>query len=253
MLKNGDRWRVTDIRRDGSVVVKRLDGHRRGRTVLPTAYVSETLGLGYAVTVHRAQGVTVDTFHVVVTPSTTRENLYVSMTRGRESNIAYAAVDQPDDSHSTPEPDDVNGRTVLYGVLQHSGANVSFTQTIEAEYELHTGIDRLAAELETIAADAQRDRFVELLRRPGLTPEQHATVVGSTAFGRLAAALRRAEAHHHDLERLVQRIVRRHGLDDADDIGAVLRYRVDKLASSSPNGCRLQPRLVAGLIPEPRA
>lgn len=249
-VKNGDRWLVTDIRRDGSVVVKRLGGDGR-RTVLPPEYVGEHLDLGYAVTAHRAQGVTVDTAHVVVTPSTTRENLYVSMTRGREANIAYVALDRPDDSHTTPESDDVTARTVLYGVLQHSGADLSATQTIEAEYELHGGIDRLAAELETIAADAQHDRFVDLLSRSGLTAEQHAAVVESTAFGPLTAALRRAEAYHHDLEALLPRVVDRHGLDDADDIAAVLRYRVDRFAGTPPRGCRLRPRLIAGLIPEP--
>lgn len=249
-VKNGDRWGVTDIRRDGTVVVKRL-GPRGGRTVLPAAYVAEHLDLGYAVTAHRAQGITVDTAHVVVTPSTTRENLYVSMTRGRASNIAYVALDQPDDSHSMPEADDVTARTVLYGVLQHSGADLSATQTIDAEYELHGGIDRLAAELETIAAAAQHDRFVDLLRRSGLTAEQHAAAVESTAFGPLAAALRRAEAYHHDLKELVPHIVERHGLDDADDIAAVLRYRVDQTARSAPGGCHLRPRLIAGLIPEP--
>ena len=249
-VKNGDRWLVTDIRRDGSVLVKRLDG-RGGRAVLPPEYVAEHVDLGYAVTAHRAQGVTVDTAHVVVTASTTRENLYVSMTRGRESNIAYVALDQPDDSHSTPEADDVTARTVLYGVLQHSGADLSATQTIEAEYELHGGIDRLAAELETIAADAQHDRFADLLSRSGLTAEQHAAVVESTAFGPLAAALRRAEAYHHDLERLLPRVVGQHRLDDADDIAAVLRYRVDKVAATPPRGCGLRPRLIAGLIPEP--
>ena len=202
-VKNGDRWKVTDIRRDGTVVVKRLGPGRGGRTVLPAEYVAEHVDLGYAVTAHRAQGITVDTAHVVVTSSTTRENLYVSMTRGRDSNIAYVALDQPDDSHSTPEADDVTARTVLYGVLQHSGADLSATQTIEAEYELHGGIDRLAAELETIAAEAQHDRFADLLGRSGLTSEQHAAVVESAAFGPLTAALRRAEAYHHDLERLV--------------------------------------------------
>ena len=90
-----------------------------------------------------------DTSHVVVTPATTSENLYVSMSRGRESNVAYVALDQPDDSHSTPEPDDVSARTVLFGVLQHSGASLSAHQTMAAEHDLHAGIDRLAAELET--------------------------------------------------------------------------------------------------------
>ena len=250
-VKNGDRWKVTDIRRDGAVVVKRMGPGRGGRTVLPAEYVAEHVDLGYAVTAHRAQGITVDTAHVVVTSSTTRENLYVSMTRGRDSNIAYVALDQPDDSHSTPEADDVTARTVLYGVLQHSGADLSATQTIEAEYEIHGGIDRLAAELETIAADAQHDRFVDLLRRSGLTSEQHAALVASTAFGPLTAALRRAEAYHHDLDRLVPRVIAQHGLVDAEDIAAVLRYRIEKVASTSPRGCSLRPRLVAGLIPEP--
>ena len=250
-VKNGDRWKVTDIRRDGAVEAKRMGPGRGGRTVLPAEYVAEHVDLGYAVTAHRSQGITVDTAHVVVTSSTTRENLYVSMTRGRDSNIAYVALDQPDDSHSTPEADDATARAVLYGVLQHSGADLSATQTIEAEYELHGGIDRLAAELETIAAEAQHDRFTDLLRRSGLTPEQHNKVVESAAFGPLTAALRRAEAYHHDLERLVPRVVGRHGLDDADDIAAVLRYRVDKLAATPPRGCHLRPRMIAGLIPEP--
>lgn len=84
---------VTHIRRDGSFLVKRL-GATGGRTVLPSEYVTENVDLGYAVTVHRAQGVTVDTAHIVATASTTRENLYDSMTRGRESNIVHVALDQ---------------------------------------------------------------------------------------------------------------------------------------------------------------
>ncbi|QCX29204.1 conjugal transfer protein [Nocardioides jishulii] len=249
-VKNGDRWRVTDIRRDGSAVVRRLDARGAG-TVLPAEYVGQHLDLGYAVTAHRAQGITVDTSHVVVTPRTTRENLYVSMTRGRESNIAYVALDQPDDSHTTPEPDEVSARTVLFGVLQHTGASLSAHQTIAVEYETHGGIDRIAAELETIAAEAQHDRFVDLLSRSGLTTDQHTAVVESSAFGPLTAALRGAEAHHHDLEHLVPRVVGQHDLGDASDIAAVLRYRVEKAASVAPRGCRLRPRLIAGLIAEP--
>ncbi|TYL51850.1 relaxase domain-containing protein [Nocardioides sp. BGMRC 2183] len=256
-VKNGDRWRITDIRRDGAVVVNRIDPHGqggqggRGTAVLPRDYVVAHLDLGYAVTAHRAQGVTVDTSHVVVTPSTTRENLYVSMTRGRESNIAYVALDQPDDSHTTPEPDDVTARTVLFGVLRHSGASLGALQTTEAEYELYGGIDRLAAELETIAADAQHDRFVDLLARSGLTAEQHADVVASLAFAPLTAALRRAEAYHHKLDELLARVVAQHELADAEDIAAVIRFRVENVASTTPRGSRLRPRLIAGIIPEP--
>jgi conjugative relaxase-like TrwC/TraI family protein len=251
-VKNGDRWRITDIRKDGSVVVRRLDPKRRGSAVLPAEYVAEHVDLGYAITAHRAQGITVDTAHVVVTSSTTRENLYVSMTRGRDANIAYVALDQPDNSHSTPEPEDVSAPTVLYGVLQHSGANKSAHQTIEDEYSTYVGIDRLAAELETLAVEAQHERFIDLLRRSGLSDAEHTAVTESTAFGPLAAALRRAEANHHDLERLVPRVVAQHGLADAEDAAAVLTYRIDKAASAVPRGKRGgRPQLIAGLIPEP--
>jgi conjugative relaxase-like TrwC/TraI family protein len=255
-VKNGDRWRITDIRNDGSIVVHRSDPHHRGRSrgsvVLPADYVREHLDLGYAVTAHRAQGITVDTAHVVVTASTTRENLYVSMTRGRDTNIAYVALDEPDEAHITPEPDEVTARTVLYGVLQHPGDALSAHQTLEAEYETHSSIARLAAELETIAAAAQHDRFVELFRRSGLTTEQHQALVSSTAFGPLTAALRRAEAYHHDLDRLTRRAIAQHSLDTADDFAAVLRRRIARASAIPPRSARgKRPMLIASLIPEP--
>jgi hypothetical protein len=49
----------------------------------------------------------------------------------------------------------------------------------------------------------------------------------------------------------VPRIVGQHGLDDAVDVAAVLRSRIDRAALSWSKGCRLRPRLIAGLIPEP--
>ena len=127
-VRNGDRWLVLDVRRDGSMAVRRAGRRLAATVVLPPEYVAQHVDLGYAITAHRAQGITVDTAHVVASASTTRENLYVSMTRGRDSNIAYVALDQPDDSHATPEVEDVTARTVLYGVLQHSGAELSPTR-----------------------------------------------------------------------------------------------------------------------------
>jgi len=162
-VRNGDRWRITDVLGDGSIVVRRL-GRRLGATVVLLAgYVAENVDLGYAITAHRAQGITVDTAHVVASGSTTRENFYVSMTRGRDSNIAYVALDKPDDSHAAPQPDDVNAHNVLFGILQHSGVELSAHQTLEAEQELWSSIAQVGAEYETVAAAAQYDRWVSLL------------------------------------------------------------------------------------------
>lgn len=248
-IRNGDRWRVARIRPDGSVVLSRIESNP-GSVVLPRAYVREHLDLGYAVTTHRAQGLTVDTGHVVVTATTNRENLYVAMTRGREANRAYVAVDEPDDAHSLHDGDS-NAHTILAGVLATTGAGLSAHDTIRHEHAAYGTVDRLAAELETIAAEAQRGRFLDLLERSGLTHDQFEAVRQSNALGTLAAALRRAEAHHHDLETLVPRIVRQHPLDDAEDVAAVLEHRIAHASSSPPRGSLDRPRLIAGLIPEP--
>lgn len=209
--------------------------------------------LGYAVTVHRAQGVTVDTAHVLVEPTTTRENFYVAMTRGKHSNRAYVILDRADD-HSHPHPSDnadATGRSVLFGVLQHVGAELSAHETITAEQEQWGSIAQLAAEYETIASAAQHDRWATLVRSSGLTAEQADIAIESEAFGALTAELRRAEANHHDLDTLFPRLVAARGFADADDIASVLHYRVAR-ATARPAGsgrARKAPRLIAGLIP----
>lgn len=111
---------------------------------------------------------------------------------------------------------------------------------------------RVAAEYETIAAAAQRDRWVTLVSSSGLTDEETEAAIHSPAFGALTAELRRAEANHHNIENLLPRLVRARGFRDADDIAAVLHYRLAR-ATQRPAGSgrtRKTPRLIAGLIPE---
>jgi hypothetical protein len=253
-VRNGARWQITQVRDDGSLTVRAVGRRFGGAIVLPAAYVSEHVDLGYAVTAHRAQGITTDTAHTVVTATTTRENFYVAMTRGRNANHAYVAVDQPDDAHSQPHPGDntdATARTVLYGVMQHVGAELSALETITAEQEQWGSIAQLAAEYETIAQAAQHNRWAALLQASGLTPEQTEDVLASDTYGALSAELRRAEANHHDIDRLLPRIVQARSVEDADDIASVLHARLAK-ATVRPAGsgrARKQPRLIAGLIP----
>ncbi|WP_246159776.1 MobF family relaxase [Microbacterium rhizomatis] len=252
-VRNGDRFTVTDIRDDGSLTVHRTAA--RGTVVLPAGYVADHVNLGYAVTAHRAQGITTDTAHVLADPSTTRENLYVAMTRGRQANLVYVATDHPDDNHTTPHPaddPDATARSVLYGVLQHVGAELSAHETITAEHETWGSIAQLAAEYETIAQAAQHDRFATLIRKSGLTQDQADDAIRSDTFGALTAELRRAEANHHDVDALLPRLTAARGFTDADDIAAVLHYRLAR-ATARPAGSgrtRRPARVIAGLILE---
>jgi hypothetical protein len=248
-VRNGDRWRVTDVLTDGSVVAQRLGKGVGASVVLPAPYVADHVDLGYAITAHRAQGITVDTAHVVVTGSTTRENLYVAMTRGRDSNIAYVALDRLDDIHATPSPDEVTAKTILCGVLRHSGIELSAHQTIETEQGHWSSFAQLAAEYVTIAAEAQRDRWVAELRIAGLSDEQVDAIAASDSFGPLASELRRAEANAHNITEVLPRIVTQRSLDDADDVGAVLISRLRHATSGSRRSRRRGTRLIAGLVP----
>lgn len=253
-VRNGDTWTITDVRSDGSVTIRKTGRRFGGSIVLPASYVAEQVDLGYAVTAHRAQGVTTDIAHVLVEPTTTRENFYVAMTRGKQSNLAYVILDRADD-HAHPHPGenpDANARSVLFGVLQHVGAELSAHETITVEHEQWGSIAQLAAEYETIAAAAQRDRWASLVRSSGLTDEQADAVLDSEAFGALTAELRRAEANHHDMDRLLPRLVAARGFHDADDIASVLHHRVAR-ATARPAGSgrtRKAPQLIAGLVPE---
>lgn len=192
--------------------------------------------------------------HLRVEKNTPRENLYVAMTRGRESNRAYVILDRPDD-HATAHPGDnpdATARTVLYGVLQHSGAELSAHETITAEQDRWGSIAQLAAEYETIAAAAQHDRWTTLARSSELTGEQAQAVIDSDAFGALTAELRRPEANHHDVDTLLPRLIKARGFADADDIASVIHYRLAQ-ATARPAGSgrtRRAPLLIAGLIPE---
>jgi len=137
-------------------------------------------------------------------------------------------------------------------VLQHAGAELSARETITAEQEQWGSFAQLAAEYETIAAAAQHDRWANLIRRAGLTPEQAQDAIDSDAFGPLAAELRRAEANRHDLEALVPRVVQARGFDDADDIASILHHRVAAVTARSAGSSRRRksPCLIAALIPE---
>jgi conjugative relaxase-like TrwC/TraI family protein len=87
-VRNGNRWTVAAIDPAGKrIAAQRLDDG--ARAVFDNEYLREHVSLGYAVTVHSAQGVTADTTHAVLGENATRSLLYVAMTRGRHTNTAH--------------------------------------------------------------------------------------------------------------------------------------------------------------------
>lgn len=99
-VHNGDRWTVTDLTPAGDIVATDAGGHR---VILPADYVRASTQLGYASTVHVAQGRTVDQALLVVSDRTDRQGLYVGMTRGRESNEAFVPLSGGRSAHQVVE------------------------------------------------------------------------------------------------------------------------------------------------------
>ena len=165
-VKNGDRWQVTHRYEDGSLAVRRLgkgDQPRGKALVLPAKYVREELELGYASTVHRAQGASVDTAHALVDPEkAARELFYVAMTRGKHRNHAYVIVPDPHEVErhlDQPEPLTLIDR--LAKVLARTDADA---RTARASGT--TGTTRLRAARPS-STSARRARSSSL--RPSLT------------------------------------------------------------------------------------
>jgi conjugative relaxase-like TrwC/TraI family protein len=122
-VKNGDRWTVLNLTGGGGVKVRHV---RNGRTVtLPAGYVSTATELGYASTVHTAQGVTADTMHGVVTGEESRQQLYTMLTRGRTANHIYLSVVGHADQHTLTRPDTIRPSTATELIEQILARDVS--------------------------------------------------------------------------------------------------------------------------------
>ena len=94
-------------------IIERIDPQEQALQVLtddgrrlsiPFDYAAGHLTHGYATTIHKAQGATVDRCFVLVEESTTREHAYTALSRGRHGNSLYVAAQQREgDERHAPE------------------------------------------------------------------------------------------------------------------------------------------------------
>jgi len=144
-VKNGDRWSVEGVGEDGSLQVRHVE--HGGTVTLPAAYVRENVELGYALTVHRAQGATVDTAHALIDSRADRAGAYVGLSRGREQNNLYVRLNEGEKLDEVLE-------TVA---ARHDG---------EAQLSVHESVDAIRAQQQSpAAAVAEYQEHAELAQR----------------------------------------------------------------------------------------
>lgn len=237
-VKNGDRWTVTDVHRDGSLAVQHA--HTRKTLTLPADYVAASTELGYATTVHAAQGVSVDTMHGLATGCESRQQIYTMLTRGRHSNHVYLQVVGDGDEHNAIRPEAVAPPTatdILEGILARDASPVS------ASTLLREGNDptRRLGEATARYCDALHFAAQERLGPDAVTAlEEHAETLlrGLTeqpAWPTLRSHLILRSAHGIDPNQALSDALHSRDIDSAVDAAAVLDWRIDHAGARDAN------------------
>jgi hypothetical protein len=196
--------------------------------------VRSSTGLGYATTIHSAQGVSADTLHGLLTGQESRQQLYTMLTRGRHANHLYLQVVGDGDPHTLIRPDAISPRTpteALQQILARDEAPVSASTVLRElndpaaqlfqAVQRYTDSLRLAAEQlvgpRTVAELDDADQYI-----PGLTAEPAWPTLRAQLLG-LAA-----ETGEHPLRHLLT-VADGCDLRTAADMSAVLDWRLTAL------------------------
>ena len=192
----------------------------------------ESVELGYATTVHTAQGVTADTMHGLVTGEESRQQLYTMLTRGRIANHLYLQVVGDGDPHSLIRPETVHPSTateLLERILARDDAARSATTLQRDQHDpavrLADAAARYVDALQVAAEDLAGREVVEAL---DVAAEQIVPgLIDEPAWPTLRAHLLLLAAHGTDPVAQLAAAAGSRELNSADDRAAVLDWRLD--------------------------
>jgi hypothetical protein len=237
-VKNGDRWTVTHVGQQGNLTVRHTRSHLTVR--LPAAYVRESTGLGYATTIHAAQGVSADTMHGLATGQESRQQLYTMLTRGRAANHLYLQVVGDGDPHRIIRPETVAPRTpteTLQQILARDDSPTSATTLLrdlsDPAARLFDAVQRYTDGLQVAAEQLVGSQLVQMLNSQAdkVVPELTSEPSWPTLRAHLLALA--AETGEHPLLHLQIAAAGRE-LHTAGDMAAVLDWRLPEPASTDP-------------------
>lgn len=260
---NRETYRVVGLRDDGGLDVAAVDGPHAGESLaLPPAYVATDLALGYAGTVHSTQGRTVDTAHVVAGPGTSRQALYVGLTRGRDANHAHVVTRAADKSQPTGAVHDVRQVDPL-GVVAaivrsdpreldtEAAASTQAEQADARRSSMQTAGERFAAEAELVYTARTATALDRLTAGGILTADQRLALADDqAATGALARLLRSAELAGHDPNQVLATAIGERTLDGARSIAQVVHRRIldrygDRLAPTATTYAQMVPAVAS--------
>ena len=226
-LTNRDTLKVTAVRGPQAEVRRqRLDGTWTGPFRVPRSYLAQHAELAYGGNVHVAQGRTVDTAHLLVTETLSRQALYVGMTRGRQSNTAHVVTGKTAPpghgpyQQATPE-------AVMGDVLQREAGDLSATEQIRQAQEWTGGTGHL---LTLWSSAVRRSLYPQIDDRikARLTESEAWRYEREHSREVLQQRLRAAQLAGHDVNALIDQITAV-PMDGARSISSVLHGRLQRL------------------------
>jgi conjugative relaxase-like TrwC/TraI family protein len=203
-VTNRRRYRVTEVREDGSIVGEATDGS--GSRVMPESYVIDDVTLGYAGTAHAVQGLTVDVCDPVIDSKMSMEALYMALTRGKLRNTARVATQPEVDGELTGETharDRLTGTGVIRDILER-GISAEDAAMTQAEQELaeHGNNRTIHARHEDVMRHVARVRTAqwldELAAEGVLSDADRVTLAADQGTEQLGRLLRTVEQAGHD-------------------------------------------------------
>ncbi|MFC4859248.1 MobF family relaxase [Actinophytocola glycyrrhizae] len=262
-VKNGDLWEVEARHDDGRLRVRHV---RHGGTVLLSAqYVARFVELGYAATIHRSQGLTVDVSRAFLSTAAAREAALVALSRGREANYAYLDTQEivhPDEPPVLPGDlfyryrERSRTEEALRAILRRESAELSATEQLRNAMEEPHRLSTLVPQY-LYARHIYRDpggQQAEQWVREAL-PDHADDIVTDNAWPELARVLHEVNDAHHDPIDVLRRRAAQRPLDDdpidpADSVAEVLHWRITKHMPTPPSD-RDRPDWLPGWVPTP--
>jgi hypothetical protein len=237
-VKNGDRWTITHVGKQGDLVVQH---NRSRRTVrLPADYVRTSTSLGYGTTIHSAQGVSADTMHGLLTGHESRQQLYTMLTRGRTANHLYLQVVGDGDPHTLVRPETVAPLTpteTLQQILARDEAPTSATTLLRERSDpaarLFDAVRRYTDGLHVAAEQLVGPQIVQMLDARADQVVPHLTNEPSWPTLRAHLLTLAAETGEHPLLQLQTAAAGRE-LHTAGDMAAVLDWRLPEPEPTDP-------------------
>ncbi len=226
---NGDLWTVKAVNTDGSLTVRHIE--HEGSVTLPATYVQKFTQLGYASTIHRAQGMTVDISRAVIGKNTDRAGAYVALTRGRKSNHAYVSdsidLDADIEVHQLDaEPDQLDALTRLTAVLSRDDHTVAASVQIQNALEEATS-RKAQLTAYTHGQSLLRDQWISGVIAGVLgTADDDRAQAHPEAYETLRAALGRIHDAGHDPRSALESALSRGEITTAENVAGVLGARL---------------------------